>query len=185
MKYVYVFFAEGFEEIEALTVVDLLRRADIGVKMVALGREESVTGSHGIRVQMDTSLKQVSLTDAKLLVLPGGMPGTKNLGACGELTAMLREADRQKIMIAAICAAPLVLGDLGILDGKRAVCYPGHEARLTGAQICREAVVVDGHITTSRGMGTAIDFGLSLVEQISGREESERIRKAIIYGNLS
>lgn len=181
MKNVYVFFAEGFEEIEALTVVDLLRRADVSVKMTGISGEGSVTGSHGICVGMDTSIDEVSLEEAAMLVLPGGMPGTKHLGACEKLTALLKKADEQKIRIGAICAAPSVLGDLGLLRGKKAVCYPGFEERLAGAEVLREPVVTDGHITTGRGMGAAIPFGLEMISCLKSEEESGRIGEAIIF----
>lgn len=181
MKNVYVFFAEGFEEIEALTVVDLLRRADISVKMTGIPGAGSVTGSHGICVGMDISIDEVSLEEAAMLVLPGGMPGTKHLGACEKLAALLKKADEQKIRIGAICAAPSVLGDLGLLNGKKAVCYPGFEERLEGAEVLREQVVTDGHITTSRGMGTAIPFGLEMISRLKSEEEAERIAEAIIF----
>lgn len=181
MSKVYIVFAEGFEEIEGLTVVDLLRRAGIQVQMVGLDTDGMVTGAHGIRVQMDTDLTGIELKDAKALVLPGGMPGTKYLGASSRLGELLKEADSRKIRLGAICAAPSVLGGLGLLQGKRAVCYPGFEERLIGAEVSQEPVVTDGHITTSRGMGTAIDFGLELITVLKGREESERISSSIIY----
>ena len=148
MKNVFVFFAEGFEEIEALTVVDLLRRAEIPVKMTGISGEGDVTGSHGIRVGMDTSVDEVRLENTEMLVLPGGMPGTRYLGGCEELTSLLKEADKEQIRIGAICAAPSVLGDLGLLKGRKAVCYPGFEERLTGAKVLKEEVVTDGHIFT-------------------------------------
>lgn len=181
MNCVYVVFAEGFEEIEGLTVVDLLRRAGIEVLMTGLSGEGDVTGAHGIRVGMDLSLDKADLNKAAAIILPGGMPGTKNLGASQELAGILKEADQKKIRIGAICAAPSVLGDLGLLKGHRAVCYPGFEERLEGAFAGEESVVTDGHITTSRGMGTAIDFGLSLIAQLRSREEAERIGKSIVY----
>lgn len=181
MSKVYIVFAEGFEEIEGLTVVDLLRRAGIQVQMVGLDTDGTVVGAHGIRVQMDTDLAGIELKDAQAIVLPGGMPGTKHLGASSRLGELLKEADSKKIRLGAICAAPSVLGGLGLLQGKRAVCYPGFEERLTGATVSEESVVTDGHITTSRGMGTAIDFGLELIAVLKGLEESERISSSIIY----
>ncbi len=181
MKNVFVFFAEGFEEIEALTVVDLLRRAEIPVKMTGIAGEGDVTGSHGIRVGMDTSVDEVRLEDTEMLVLPGGMPGTRYLGGCEELTSLLKEADKEQIRIGAICAAPSVLGDLGLLEGRKAVCYPGFEERLTGAKVLKEEVVTDGHITTSRGLGTAIPFALELITGLKGKEVAERIAASVIY----
>lgn len=181
MKNVYVFFAEGFEEIEALTVVDLLRRAQIPAVMTGITGNGDVTGSHGIRIGMDASIEDVSLENAAMLVLPGGMPGTRHLGACEKLAELLREADAQKIRIGAICAAPSVLGDMGLLKGRKAVCFPGFEERLTGAEVQTAKAVTDGHITTSRGMGTAIPFGLEIIRLLKGEEEAERIGSSIIY----
>lgn len=181
MSRAYVIFAEGFEEIEGLTVVDLLRRAEIEVVMTGLEGKEDVTGAHGIRVGMDCSLDQADLSEAAAIILPGGMPGTKNLGNSRKLAGMLKEADQKKIWIGAICAAPSVLGDLGLLKGRRAVCYPGFEGRLEGAIASEAPVEVDGHIITSRGMGTAIEFGLSLIAQLKSEKEAERIGTSIIY----
>lgn len=181
MKNVYVFFAEGFEEIEALTVVDLLRRADVPVKMTGIAGKGSVTGSHGIVVGMDGSVEEVSLDETEMLVLPGGMPGTRYLGACETLVSLLKEADERKIRIGAICAAPSILGDLGFLNGRKAVCYPGFEERLTGAEVLTEQAVTDGHITTSRGLGTAIPFALEILALLKGKAEADRIAASVIY----
>ncbi len=184
MSRVCVFLADGFEEIEGLAVVDILRRAGVEVSTVSVTGSRSVMGSHKIQVQADVLLEEMDASDTELLVLPGGMPGTIHLGECAPLTKLLKEfaADPTKKM-AAICAAPSVLGDLGILTGKRATCYPGFEERLKGAEFVAERVVVDGNVTTSRGMGTAIAFGLSLVGQLVSEEKSEEIRKGIIYGH--
>ena len=182
MEKVCVFLADGFEEIEALTVVDMLRRADEEVVMVSIMGRKMVTGSHGISVQADALYEEMNFAEAKLLVLPGGMPGTKHLGAFRPLTELLVKWNFQEKMIAAICAAPSVFGDLGLLQGKEAVCYPGFEERLTGAVIGNGAVAVDGNITTSRGMGTAIDFAAALIEQLQNCENAEKLKKSIIYG---
>lgn len=181
MKNVYVFFAEGFEEIEALTVVDLLRRADIPVKMVGIAGEDPAVGSHGISVGMNLSIDRVTIEETEMLVLPGGMPGTRYLGACEALTSLLKEADRRGIRIGAICAAPSVLGDLGLLNGRKAVCYPGFEERLKGAEVLEVPAVTDGHITTSRGLGTAIPFALEIISGLKGREEADHIAASVIY----
>lgn len=182
MEKVCVFLADGFEEIEGLTVVDLLRRAGEEVMMVSIMGRKEVTGSHGIRVTADALYEEMDFTQAKLLVLPGGMPGTKYLGAYKPLTDLLLRWNEERKKIAAICAAPSVFGDLGILNGKEAVCYPGFEERLTGAVIGKGSVAVDGHITTSRGLGTAIDFAAALIEQLQNSEKAEEIKKSIIYG---
>lgn len=181
MADIYVFFADGFEEIEGLTVVDLLRRASLGVHMVSIG-EKKVTGSHGIAIETDMGIDAVAEKEGDILVLPGGMPGTLHLGACEALKEKLLGAEKKGVRLAAICAAPSVLGDLGLLAGKQAVCYPGFEKRLTGASVPEKVpVVTDGHVTTSRGMGTAIPFGLELIRILAGKEAAEEIAKGIIY----
>lgn len=181
MSNVYVIFAEGFEEIEGLTVVDILRRADVEVRMAGLHTKEKVTGAHGIGVWMDIALADVNLEEADAIVLPGGMPGTKHLAESQALSELLRQADGRKLHLAAICAAPSVLGGLGLLKGKRAVCYPGFEEKLTGADVGVEAVVTDGNITTSRGMGTAIDFALELVAILKGENRAREVAGSILY----
>ncbi len=181
MAKVYIFLAEGFEEIEGLTVVDILRRAGITIEMVALGSEKKVTGSHGISVEADVTFDEKDLTDGDLYVLPGGMPGTKCLAGDRRLGKLLTWAKAEGKKVAAICAAPSVLGGLGLLEGETATCYPGFEEKLTGAKISTEEVVISGQMTTSRGMGTAIPFALELVAQLKSREESEKLRKGIIY----
>lgn len=181
MSKVGVFFAEGFEEIEGLTVVDILRRAQVEVAMVSISDSKKVTGSHGIVIETDVLLSEAKTEEMDMLVLPGGMPGTKYLGACETLTELLKKADKEQKGIAAICAAPSVLGDLGLLKGKKAVCYPGFEERLTGAEVLQVPFVTDGNITTSRGMGTAIPFALELTARLVGKEKAEEIGKSIIY----
>ncbi|MFT3982744.1 MAG: DJ-1/PfpI family protein [Lachnospiraceae bacterium] len=181
MKICYVFLAEGFEEIEALTVVDLLRRARLKVETVSIAGTDMVTGSHAISVKADTKIEDVNLRQAGMLVLPGGMPGTKNLAECAELIEMLREFDETNRRISAICAAPSILGELGLLKNKKAVCYPGNEEKLLGAEVLKEEVVTDGNITTSRGMGTAIPFGLELIKLIVSETEAGAMKNKIVY----
>lgn len=183
MSRVCVFLAEGFEEIEGLTVVDILRRAGVEVQTVSIGADRTVTGSHRIPVQADVCMKDADFSGTELLVLPGGMPGTKHLGACKELTELLVRFAEEGKKTAAICAAPSVLGDLGLLKGKKAACYPGFEDRLTGAEVVFDKVVADGNVTTSRGMGTAIPFALKLTEQLVSKEKADEIKKGIIYGH--
>ena len=177
---VYVLLAEGFEEVEALTPVDLLRRAGVEVRLVGV-TGATVCGARGISVVTDLSMDEVDLAKADMLVLPGGMPGTTNLAACEKLTEALKKADQEKRGIAAICAAPSVLGDLGFLKGKKAVCYPGFESRLTGAEVLAVPVVTDGHITTSRGMGTAIAFALELTKRLKDEETAKQVGRSILY----
>lgn len=181
MGRVYVFLADGFEEIEGLTVVDLLRRAGAEVVTVSINGTKQICGSHKIEIGADAIFEETDFSDAELLVLPGGMPGTKYLGAHEGLTGLLRQTNEAGGGIAAICAAPSVLGDLGILKGKKATSFPGFEERLAGAEVQTCSVVTDGNVTTSRGMGTAIDFGLELVRRLFGEEKAEDLAKAIIY----
>lgn len=183
MSKVCVFLADGFEEIEGLTVVDILRRAGVETQMVSVKEEREVTGSHKIPVQADVCLKDMDVSDAELLVLPGGMPGTLNLGACKELTELLVKFHGEGKKVAAICAAPSVLGDLGLLKGRKACCYPGFEDRLAGAEVVYEEVAVDGNVTTSRGMGTAIPFALALTAQLVSEEKAQELKEGIIYGH--
>lgn len=183
MAQVYLFLAEGFEEIEALTPVDILRRAGISVSTVSITPERRVVGSHGIAVEADLSLEEADFEEAEVLVLPGGLPGTTNLGNCKMLADELcRFAADSTKKVAAICAAPSVLGQLGLLQGKRAVCYPGWEEKLTGADVQAGAkAVVDGNVVTSRGMGTAVDFSLALLSQLQGQEAAEKMAAAIQF----
>lgn len=185
MAKIYVFLADGFEEIEGLTVVDLLRRAGEEVVTVSVMERKEIVGSHQICLLADALFEELDFADAGILVLPGGMPGTRHLGEYEPLTRLLADWNAKGGKIAAICAAPSVLGDLGLLKGRVAVCYPGFEKRLAGAQIGSRSVAVDGNITTSRGLGTAIDFSLALVEQLQGEGKAEEIRKSIIYREFS
>lgn len=181
MGRVYVFLADGFEEIEGLTVVDLLRRAEIDVATVSVMGKQLVTGSHKITLYADSIFEEQNFADAELLVLPGGMPGALNLKNHAGLAELLKNHCKSGKKAAAICAAPGVLGELGLLSGRKAVCYPGFEEQLQGAEILKEKVVVDQNITTSRGMGTAIDFALSLIKQLSGTEKAEKIAQSILF----
>ena len=181
MAKVYAMIADGTEEVECLAVVDLLRRSKIDTVLVAAKEDREVVTSHGIRIQADAAVGEVDFSDADVIFLPGGMPGTLHLGEHQYLAELLKKADQEKKGIAAICAAPSVLGDLGLLRSRKATCYPGFEERLTGASISTDPVVTDGHITTSRGMGTAIPFALELVTRMCGKEKSDTLSKSIIY----
>jgi len=181
MAEVYVFLADGFEEIEGLTVVDLLRRAGIEVQTVSIMESPLSHGSHGIEVKADLLFDEIGTEAVQLLVLPGGMPGTTHLAAHEGLARLLREQDAAGRRIAAICAAPTVLGQLGLLKGKTAVCYPGLEEQLTGASVTTNQVEICQNVTTSRGMGTAIPFGLSLVAQLRGEETADKLAKSIVF----
>lgn len=179
---VYVFLADGFEEIEALTPVDLLRRAGVEVKTVSIYPDrKNVTGARAVEVKADITIEEVDTGMADIIVLPGGMPGTVNLLECRELMDMVDEQNGQKKRIAAICAAPArILGSKGLLKGKKATCYPGLENMMDGATPVIKTVVTDENITTSRGLGTALDFACELITLLCGKEKSDEIRASVV-----
>ncbi len=181
MSYVCVFLAEGFEEIEALTVVDLLRRVGILTDMVSTTLELSVTGSHGICIKADKIIEDVDFAGVTMLVLPGGMPGTQNLEESAKLMEQLDLFYEQGKDISAICAAPSILGHRGYLAGRIACCYPAYESHLSGAVVTHNEVEVSGNIITSRGMGCAIAFSLAIVEQLLGKETADALAEKIVY----
>lgn len=181
MKRIAIFFAEGYEEIEALTVVDLCRRAGIHVEMVSVTDSLQVTGAHGIPVVMDKMLADVEFDVLDMLVLPGGMPGTRNLEQVPLLMEQVKAFAAAGKYIAAICAAPSVFGHLELLAGKNACCYPGFEEELTGANVTYNRCEVDGNIITSRGMGCAIDFSLKIIEKLENDDTASKIGRQIIY----
>ena len=175
---VYVFLAEGFEETEAITPIDLLRRA--GADVVTVGvMGKTVKGSHGIPVISDITIDEVEPENAELAVLPGGGIGTKNLAASSEVAEILRYCYDNNKLIGAICAAPSVLGQLGFLKGRKAVCYPGFEEKLTGAQVLDVPAVTDGNIITARGAGAALEFSYELIKALG--KDADKIADAIIH----
>ena len=177
---IYTFLADGFEEIEALCPVDIMRRAGLTVTTVGIGGRE-IVGSHGITVRADISDSELCAEDIELIFLPGGMPGTKNLDASKAVHQAIDLAIEQNAYIAAICAAPMILGKRGILNKKEAVCYPGFENYLDGATVpADKKIVTDGMIITAKGMGVATDLGLEIVRVLCGKEKSDALRKAII-----
>ncbi|MBD5543996.1 MAG: DJ-1/PfpI family protein [Lachnospiraceae bacterium] len=182
MNKVCVFFGTGFEEIEALTVVDLLRRAAIDVSMVSITGEKRVESSHKIWVEMDMLIEEVDFSQVNMIVLPGGMPGTKNLEACQLLMEQIEKFHEEGKYLSAICAAPSIFGHRGMLKGKSACSYPDFESHLEGAQVTRNPVEIAGNIITSRGMGTAIEFGLAIVARMKDEETAKELSKKIIYG---
>ncbi len=178
-----IFLADGFEEIEALTVVDLLRRAGIEITTASIMGRKSVEGSHKITVEADALLEDLDFDSYDMLILPGGMPGTTNLDNCAPLKAKIQEfADAGK-RLSAICAAPTVFGGMGLLKGKRATCYPGREPDLLGADVQTTEVVKDGNFITSRGMGTAIPFGLAIIEEFQGKDAAVDMAAKIVYNH--
>ena len=175
---IYLFLADGFEEIEALTPVDILRRAELQVVTVGVGGKQ-VTGSHGITVTADIEEKDVTTDDMEMMILPGGMPGTLNLERSPIVTVCAEYCVRNDVYLGAICAAPSILGHLGLLKGKEAISYPGFEKDLYGAEISDKAVAVSGNIITAKGAGVAVDFGLEIVAYLKDRELSDKIKEQI------
>ena len=181
MKKLGVFMADGCEEIEALTVVDLARRAGIEVAMISVSGKKEVKGAHGILFQTDIPAEYMDFDMLDGIVLPGGMPGTLNLGANDYVQKTIADFAKAGKLVAAICAAPSVLGKAGLLNGKRATSYPGFEEKLLGAEVCVEPVVIDDNIITSRGMGTAIDFSLAIIHYLLNAKTAEDLASGIIY----
>ncbi len=177
---VNMFFATGYEEVEALTVVDLLRREGIEIEMVSITGEKVVTSSHGVSVVMDKLFEEID-DSADMIILPGGMPGTLNLKAYKPLQEKILRYVKADKYLAAICAAPTVYGEMGLLEGRKAACYPGMEEGLVGAIKCYDNVVVDGKFITSRGLGTALDFGLKIVEILKDEVAATKLANKIVY----
>lgn len=180
MKKIFIHLAEGFEEIEALTPVDVLRRAGCEVQMVSVSGNMLVHSSRNVGVQADILFENANYSEADMLVLPGGMPGSKNLDLHEGLKEKLLQADRNGKWIAAICAAPMVLGHLGLLQGKKATCYPGNEKDLIGATSTGKAVEIDDNFITGKGAGSSIKFSLALVEVLIGKEKAQEIKSKMM-----
>lgn len=180
MKKAYVHFAEGFEEIEALTIVDVLRRADIPTEMVSVTGHRQVSGAHGIKIITDVVFEDVNYDEAAMIILPGGLPGAKNLQDHKGLSEVLEKKASKKEPIAAICAAPMVLGELGLLEGKDAVCYPGFENHLKGASVKTDLSVKSDNIITGKGPGAAINFSLEIVKELKGEAKANELANGMI-----
>lgn len=181
MGEVYLFLAEGFEEIEALTTVDLCRRAGISISTVAIGAQRTVVGSHHIPVEADRLFEETDFSDLDMLVLPGGGKGTDNLEAHGPLMELLQKKAAEGKWISAICAAPRILGRHGLLQGRQAVCYPGFEQDLKGAEVLKVPAVQSGNYITGRGMGCSVEFGLLIVEALMGKEKAGELKQKIVF----
>jgi 4-methyl-5(b-hydroxyethyl)-thiazole monophosphate biosynthesis len=178
---VLLHLADGFEEIEALSVVDILRRANITVKTVSITGKKEVLGAHDIPVLADELFENADYSKADMLVLPGGSAGAQTMKQHAGLEQQLKKAAADNKWIAAICAAPTVLGKLGMLNGKAATCYPGHEDELKGADTSLlDSVIIDGRIITSRGPGTSFDFAFALVEVLKGKELAAELKQKMI-----
>lgn len=178
MKTIFIFLTTGFEDIEAIATIDILRRAELNVKSVSLTDSKQVMSSHQILVTADLMFDQVDFSEAELLILPGGTTRfNEHENMKKELLAFANKGEK----VAAICASPMVLGGLGLLDGKKATCYPGFEQYLKDATLQTDkSVVVDGNITTGRGPGLTIDFALNLVEQLAGEEKRDTVAAGLL-----
>ena len=174
-KKIAVHLADGFEEIEAVTIIDVLRRAELDVLVVSVSGNLEVTGAHQLKLIADLLFEQVDYEDIFMIVLPGGMPGAANLDAHAGLKLQIGQFNAQNKYLAAICAAPMVYGNMGILAGKQVVCYPGFEKHLKGAEILNNPVVESGNMITGRGPATAIQFALKIVEKAVSLEKAELV----------
>jgi 4-methyl-5(b-hydroxyethyl)-thiazole monophosphate biosynthesis len=180
MKKVFLFLATGFEEVEATGTIDVLRRGGIDTTVVSITGNHNVTGAHGLTLTADALFAETNFTDANAFVLPGGMPGSSNLNACEPLKELLLKHFNDNKPVAAICAAPIVFGDLGILNGKRATCYPGFESQLAGATITGEAAVIDGNVITGKGPGLVFDFALAILKVLKGKAIAEEVAGGLL-----
>ena len=176
---VAVYFATGYEEIEALAVVDVLRRGNIDVSMVGVS-SKTVVSARGISINMDVTLDELDHDAIDMMVLPGGVPGIINLEANEKLINELKSFKEKGKWLAAICAAPSILGSQGLLVGEKATCYPNYESKLIGCEHVDEKVVVSGKIVTGKGAGAALDFALKILEVLQGEEIAEQVRKSMI-----
>lgn len=177
-----IFMADGCEEIEGLTVVDLVRRAGIEIEMISVSGEKNVTGSHKIAFQTDVSKADADFASYDGIVLPGGMPGTTHLMEDDTVNRVIKEFATSGKLVAAICAAPSVLGNADLLEGKKATCYPGVESKLTGADFVTDPVAKDDNIITSRGLGTAIEFAAEIVAYLLDENVAKSLKESIVYG---
>lgn len=176
---IYCFLADGFEEIEALATIDILRRADIPVTTVGVGADV-ICGSHDIPVTVDMSIDDVAFDEDTVgIILPGGMPGTTNLYDDERVREAVTYCASRGLLVCAICAAPMILGRMGVLEGKMATCFPGFEAELKGAEVTGDKVTVDGNIITGKGAGCAMDFGFAIVSKVLSAADAERIASSM------
>ncbi len=181
---VYVFLADGFEDIEALAPVDILRRGGVDVKTVSVTGSREAVSAHGVTILADITFEEADLSDADLLMLPGGLPGATNLNDHQGVREALAAQAARGGRIAAICAAPMVLGSLGLLKGRRATCYPGFEKYMDGAEYTAELFTVDGNITTGRGPAATLPYAYAILESFVGRAKTDEIRAGMIFTQL-
>ncbi|MDP4203983.1 MAG: DJ-1/PfpI family protein [Bacteroidota bacterium] len=176
----FIFLANGFEEIEAVATIDVLRRGNVPATIVSITKDLKVTGAHNINIVADALFEDVAFDGSELLILPGGMPGAQNLQNHEALGKLLQSHFEKNKLVAAICAAPKVLGHLNILTGKSATCYPGFENELTGAVLSNNGTAKDGNVVTAKGPAFAIEFGLQLVEILQGIEVADKIAQGML-----
>jgi len=181
MKKVFIFLAEGFEETEAVAAMDIMLRGGLDVTSVSITGNLLVTGAHGITVKADALFEKADISSGDMLVLPGGMPGASNLNAHSGVKSALKQFAASGKKIAAICAAPLVLGGLDLLQGKRATAYPGYESTLKGATCMNSPSVKDGNIITGRGPGFSFQFGLAIVEELQGKAKADEVAEGLLF----
>lgn len=179
---VYILLADGFEEIEAITPADILRRMELDVVLVGVSAKQ-VRGSHGIELTVDRTLNQLKDQTPRAVLLPGGMPGTKNLDASKAVGELVLRTASDGGIVGAICAAPMVLGRLGLLQGRRATCFPGFEEHLAGAKKCGESVVIDGGIVTASGAGVAADFGFAVGALLKDAVSAAFVRRSMQFAD--
>lgn len=180
MKTCYLFLAEGFEETEAIGLADVLRRGQLKVELVSVSESKAVCGAHQITVLADSLFAENSFEDAAMLILPGGMPGTTNLSRFEPLQRLLKDFAAKGGHLAAICAAPSILGELGLLEGKNAVCYPGFESKLKGASFVNQKVVISGNVMTSLGVVSVLEFGLAIVRTLQSDEIADKTAAGLL-----
>ena len=180
-----VFLANGFEEVEAITPVDIMRRAGLDVRTVSIYDSPMVTGAHKVPIQTDMVFCQVDFSQVDLIVLPGGLPGSTNLNAHEGLREALVKHYESGKRIAAICAAPMVFGSLGLLEGKRATCYPGCESTMTGAEYTKQLVTIDGNIITGEGPAAAFPYAYAILEIFAGKAVADQLREGMMFNHLT
>lgn len=178
---VYVFLADGFEEIEALTVVDVLRRADVPVRLVYMGSSSMVRGAHGVTIRAEIPIADAAVDAEACYILPGGLPGVDNLEANERLSQLLQAADKAGALLCAICAAPRALGKLGLLNGTSFTCYPGMETQVSGGRYIGGTTVCENRRITGEGPGAATDFALQILEALCGAETAQTVRRDMCY----
>lgn len=180
----HIFLAEGFEEVEALLLVDIIRRAGLEIKIVSVTGERLVKSSHDVTVLADTLIEEENLEGSQMLILPGGMPGSTNLSKSASLCEAIKSHYDKGGLLSAICAGPMVFGKLGLLKGKSVTCYPGFEVHLEGACYTGKLIEEDGNIITGKGPAAAFPLGLAIVERVGGKDLADKVKEGMLYPEL-